>query len=358
VAYICEVLADLLEIMKAIILIKDDATGNPKAELRELEKPVPGPGGLVVKMEACGLCGTDIEKLRGEYTAAMPVLGHEAVGTIAAVGEGLTGFREGDRVFPHHHVPCGACHYCKAGSETMCDMYRSSNLTPGGFSEFFRVPRWNVSKGGVLKLPDELGFETASLIEPVACCVRALDKCNIQQGETVLIAGAGPVGMMHSILLKSLGANVIVSDVSEERLEFAEKSGVHLVVNAANVDVPNSVKSETDGRGTDVVIVASGNPEAVIQGLRSVRKGGRVCLFGIPSKGSVLDYDIADLYNSELSIFASYGATETETKKALDLISSHHEDFAKLVTDRFPLSKFDEAVASAGSGMKSVITPN
>ncbi|MDA4119219.1 MAG: zinc-binding dehydrogenase [Thaumarchaeota archaeon] len=346
--------------MKAILLGKDASTGLPKAGLKELEKPVPGPGGLVVKMEACGLCGTDIEKMRGEYAAAMPVLGHEAVGTISAVGEGVVEFREGDRVFPHHHVPDHTCHYCVAGSETMCEMYRSSNLTPGGFSEFFRVPRWNVSKGGVLKLPDGLDFDVASLIEPLACCVRALDKCDVKSGESVLVAGAGPVGLMHSMLLKSMGAKVIVSDVSEGRLEFAKTSGVHLAINAAKKDVPDSVKSETDGRGSDVVIVASGSPAAIIQGLRSVRKGGRVCLFGIPSKGSVLDYDIADLYNSELSIFASYGATETETKKALAHISSNRSEFGKLVTNRFPLGNFDEAVdtAASGHGMKIVITPD
>ncbi|MDA4120301.1 MAG: zinc-binding dehydrogenase, partial [Thaumarchaeota archaeon] len=279
--------------------------------------------------------------------------------TIAAVGEGVEGFHEGDRVFPHHHVPDHSCHYCMAGSETMCEMYRSSNLTPGGFSEFFRVPRWNVSKGGVLKLPDGLGFDVASLVEPVACCVRALDKCDVKAGESVLVAGAGPVGMMHSMLLKSMGANVMVSDVSEGRLEFAKRSGVHLAINAAKMDVPNSVKSETDQRGSDVVIVASGSPAAIIQGLRSVRKGGRVCLFGIPSKASVLDYDIADFYNSELSVFASYGATETETKKALAHISSNQSEFAKLVTHKFPLRDFDEAVdtAASGRGMKIVITP-
>ncbi|MDA4126395.1 MAG: zinc-dependent dehydrogenase [Thaumarchaeota archaeon] len=346
--------------MKAVLLAKDASTGLPKAELKEVDTPIPGPGGLVVKLEACGLCGTDIEKIRGEYTAAMPVLGHEAVGTIAAVGEGVAGFREGDRVFPHHHVPCHSCHYCKAGSETMCDMYRSSNLTPGGFSEFFRVPRWNVSKGGVLKLPDDLNFDVASLVEPVACCVRALDKCGVKSGESVLVAGAGPVGMMHSMLLKSMGADVIVSDVSEGRLEFAERSGVRLVINAAKVDVPNSVKAETEGRGSDVVIVASGSPEAIIQGLRSVRKGGRICLFGIPSRGSILDYDIGDLYNSELSVFASYGATETETKRAMAQITSNHSDFAKLLTHKFPLEMFDEAVdtAASGRGMKIVVTPD
>jgi L-iditol 2-dehydrogenase len=346
--------------MKAILLGKDASTGLPKAELKELETPVPGPGGLVVKMEACGLCGTDIEKMRGEYTAAMPVLGHEAVGTIAAVGEGVDGFREGDHVFPHHHVPCHACYYCKAGSETMCDMYRSSNLTPGGFSEFFRVPRWNVSNGGVLKIPESLDFETASLIEPVACCVKALDRLNVQPGESVLVAGAGPVGMMHSVLLKSMGARVIVSDVSEGRLEFAGKAGVRLVIDANKVDVPNTVKSETEGRGSDVAIIASGSPASIIQGLRSVRKGGRVCVFGMPHKGSVLDYDISDLLNSEIRVITSYGATETETKKALIHISSQHDEFSSLVTHNLPLSRFDEGVdtAASGRGMKIVISPD
>ncbi len=346
--------------MKALLLGKDSSTGLPKAGLEELETPIPGPGGLVVKMEACGLCGTDIEKMRGEYTAAMPVLGHEAVGTIASVGEGVSEFHEGDRVFPHHHVPDHTCHYCMAGSETMCEMYRSSNLTPGGFSEFFRVPRWNVSKGGVLKLPNGLDFDVASLIEPVACCMRALDKCDVKPGESVLVAGAGPVGMMHSMLLKSMGAKAIVSDVSEGRLEFAKRFGVRLVINAAEMDVPNSVKSETEGRGSDVVIVASGSPAAVVQGLRSVRKGGRVCLFGIPSKGSVLNYDIADMYNSELRVFASYGATETETKQALAHISSNQSEFAKLVTHRFALGNFEEAIdiATSGRGMKIIVTPD
>ena len=346
--------------MKAILLGKDALTGLPKAEEKELEKPVPGPGGLVVKMEACGLCGTDIEKMRGEYTAAMPVLGHEAVGTIADVGEGVVDFHEGDRVFPHHHVPDLTCHYCMAGSETMCEMYRSSNLTPGGFSEFFRVPRWNVSKGGVLKLPDGLEFVAASLIEPVACCVRALDKCEMKPGESVLVTGAGPVGMIHSMLLRSMGAKVMMSDVSESRLEFARSSGVQLAVNAAKRDVPNSVKSETDGRGSDVVVVASGSPAAIVQALRSVRKGGRVCLFGIPPNGSVLDYDLAEIYNSELRVFASYGATEKETKKALAHISSNQSEFAKLMTHRFTLGNFDDAVetATSGRGMKIVVLPS
>jgi L-iditol 2-dehydrogenase len=335
------------------------AGGEGTAELTEMAVPSVGPGELLVEMKACGLCGTDVEKLRGRYTAAMPVLGHEAVGTVASVGEGVAGLKEGDRVFPHHHVPCRECYYCKQGSETMCDRYRTSNIDPGGFSEYFRVPKWNVDGGGVLRLPPGMEFEDASMIEPVACCIRALARCAVGPGDSVLVAGAGPVGIMHALLLKQMRSSVVISDVSEQRLKFAEKAGVGTVVDAAREDVTGAVKKQTGGRGADVAVVASGNPRAVIQGLRAVRKGGRVCVFGAIAKGSVLDYDFSDLFNSEVSVITSYGATEAETSKALDLIARKEVDFGRLITHRFHLSNFDEAVASSeeGSAMKVLMTP-
>ncbi|MDA4121235.1 MAG: alcohol dehydrogenase catalytic domain-containing protein [Thaumarchaeota archaeon] len=345
--------------MKAIILKGQDVRGNGTAELTEMAVPSVGPGELLVEMQACGLCGTDVEKLRGHYTAAMPVLGHEAVGTVVSVGEGVAGLKNGDRVFPHHHVPCRDCFYCKRGSETMCDRYRTSNIDPGGFSEYFRVPRWNVDGGGVLRLPPGVGFEDASMIEPVACCMRALARCAVGPDDSVLVAGAGPVGMMHALLLKQMRSKVIVSDVSEPRLKFAEKAGVGTVVNAAKEDVTSVVKEQTGGRGADMAVVASGNPRAVIQGLRAVRKGGRVCVFGAVVKGSVLDYDFSDLFNSEISVITNYGATETETTKALDLIARKEIDFGSLITHRFHLSDFDEAVARSevGDAMKVLVIP-
>lgn len=343
--------------MKAVIL---SARGKGlKPELTEVEAPVPSPGELVVDMKACGLCGTDLEKIRGEYTASMPVVGHEAVGVVSAVGAGVAGFRVGDRVFPHHHVPCYECYYCRSGSETMCDRYRSSNIVPGGFSEAFRVPRWNVDQGGVLRLPPTMGFSVASLVEPLACCARAVKRLSLKPTDSVLVAGVGPVGMMHALLVGDLGAKVIVSDVSDGRLNLAERAGVGVVLNAANEDVPARVRSETEGRGADAAIVASGSNGAVLQALRSVRKGGKVCLFGVPSRGSVLDYDIAELYNSERQVLTSYGATEADTKEALGVLSTRGAKFGRLVTHRFPLAKFDDAVeaASGGSAMKVVVVP-
>jgi len=319
--------------------------------------PVPGPGELVVRMEACGFCGTDLEKMRGEYTASMPLLGHEAVGVVSAVGKGVSSFKRGDRVFPHHHVPCYECYICKAGDDTMCDMYRKSNIHPGGFSEYFRVPEWNVSKGAVLPLPDGVTFDQGALIEPVACCLRAVRRY-AKTGETALVAGAGPVGMMHAILLEPMGVKLLVSDISAPRLEFAEKMGLGLVLDASRDDVPARLRAETQGRGADLALVASGSKAAIMQALKSVRRGGRVCLFGVPSKGSVLGYDISELYNAGQHIVTSYGADDAETRAALEVIASNPR-FERLVTHRFPLSRFDEAVeaAAGGEAMKVVLTP-
>jgi len=342
--------------LKSIVLRSQAGREGLKAELAEMEVPVPSRGELLVRMEACGLCGTDLEKMRGEYTASMPVLGHEAAGVISAVGEGVTSFREGDRVFPHHHVPCYECYVCKAGDDTMCDMYRKSNILPGGFSEYFRVPEWNIAKGGVLPLPNEVTFEEGALIEPTACCLRGIRK-HAKAGETVLVVGAGPVGLMHALLLEPMEVRVVISDISSPRLEFAERMHLDLVLDASKEDVPGRLKAETQGRGADLAIVASGSKPAIVQALGSIRRGGRVCLFGVPPKGTVLGNDISDLYNSGQQIVTSYGANDVDTKAAMGIIASN-PDFARLVTHRFPLSKFDDAVAAAteGEAMKVVIT--
>jgi len=341
--------------LKSIVLKPGGGRGGFEPELVEMDVPAPGRGELVVRMEACGLCGTDLEKMRGEYTASMPVLGHEAAGVVSSVGDGVTAFEEGDRVFPHHHVPCYECFVCKAGDETMCDMYRKSNILPGGFSEYFRVPEWNIAKGGVLPLPNEVTFEEGALIEPTACCLRGVRKY-AKAGETVLVVGAGPVGLMHALLLEPMEVRVVISDISRPRLEFAERMRLGLILDASKDDVPSRLRAETQGRGADLAIVASGSKAAIMQALGSIRKGGRVCLFGVPSKGSVLGYDISELYNSGQQIVTSYGANDVDTKAALGIIASN-PDFARLVTHRFPLSNFNEAVAAASGGeaMKVVV---
>jgi len=340
--------------MKYIVL---KSTG--KIAVEESSPPILKKGDVLAKMKVCGLCGTDLEKMQGRYVASQPVLGHEASGVVSEVGEHVEGFKVGDRVFPHHHVPCYQCHLCRHGSETMCLHYRAGNLDPGGFSEYFRVPAWNVEHGGVLKLPEHVTFEEASLIEPTACCIRALDRCSISGDETVLVIGAGPIGLTHIRLLSMRRATVMVSDLNATRLEFAERFGASIVYDAAKTDVPLKIKEQTEGVGADLVVVASGSSGAIVQALNAVRKGGKVCLFGVPAKSSRLDYDLSDIFNSEISIITSNAATEAETKAALKLMEERKLNLAPLITHRFKLDDFEAAVQTAQRGDcgKIVITP-
>ena len=320
---------------------------NGKVTLEELPIPEVGGSDLLVEMKACGLCGTDIEKLHGEYTASAPILGHEAVGVIRTVGADLKGFNPGDRIFPHHHVPCYECYLCKHGNETMCPHYRKYNLDPGGFSELFRVPSWNVLHGGILKLPDSVSFEQASLIEPIACCLRNIKRSHLDETDAVLVMGAGPMGLIHLQLLLLLGKTVHVSDMSEKRLDVANALGASSISNPKEVDVASVMRDQTDGRGVDVAIVATGSPKAIEEGLRSVRKGGIVSLFGVPVKDSILNYDFSNTVNSEISIIPSNAATEVETREALDLIVDGKPNFETIITHRFRLEEFNEAISMA-----------
>jgi len=331
--------------MKSVALKPDG-----RAIVEDIPQPKLKSGDILVEMKACGLCGTDIEKMRGRYTASQPVLGHEASGVIADIGDNVESFKVGDRVFPHHHAPCYQCHFCRHGSETMCSHYRASNYDPGGFAEYFRVPAWNVEHGGVLKLLDHVSFEEASLIEPTACCIRSLERCGMSGDETVLVVGAGPIGLTHLRLLSMRGARVLVSDINATRLTFAERFGANAVYDASKTDVPSKVKGETGGLGADLAVVASGSSKAIAQALGAVRRGGKVCVFGVPAKGSRLDYDFSDVFNSEVSIITSNAATEAETKIALRMMEEHKLNLNSIITHRFPVEEFNSAVETAMKG--------
>ncbi|MDT7860938.1 MAG: zinc-dependent dehydrogenase [Saccharolobus sp.] len=336
--------------MKSIVL------ENGKAVLKELPIPKLQEGDVLVKMKACGLCGTDIEKMCGQYTASQPILGHEPAGIIAE--STVDWLKPGDRVFAHHHVPCYECYYCKKGSPTMCPYYRKTNLDPGGFSEYFRVPAWNVKRGGILKLPVNVSFDEGAFIEPLATVIRAQRRVRIDEGDTIFIVGAGPMGLLHAMMAKVNKADsIITSDISDFRVEFAYKIGVDYSLNSKKVDVVEEVRKLTDGRGADVSIIAAGSPSAILTGLKAVRRGGRVLLFGVPYKGTILNYDISDLLNNEISIISSNAAVEEDTREALNLLALKKIDVTKLITHRFPLTEFENAVrvAKEGNSIKVII---
>lgn len=221
------------------------------------------------------------------------------------------------------------------------------------------MPAWNVEKGGILVLPSNVSFEEGSFVEPLATVVRAQRRVGISRDDSVLIVGAGPMGLLHLLKIKDMGvSNVIISDVSEYRLNFAESLGASLLLNPTKHQVEQEAKKATDGRGVDVAIIASGAPQAILSGLNSVRKGGRVLLFGVPYKGTILNYDISELLNNEISVIPSNAAVEEDTREALKLISERRVDVRKLVTHRYDLEQFHEAVrvAKQGNAIKVVIT--
>ncbi len=299
--------------MKAVIM------EDGKAVIKDVPVPKLSDGDVLVEMKACGLCGTDVEKMCGHYTASQPILGHEPAGIVSESMSDMV--RPGERVFAHHHVPCYECYYCKRGSPTMCPYYRKTNLDPGGFAEFFRVPAWNVERGGVLVLPTNVSFEEGSFIEPLATVIRAHRRVGISKEDSILIVGAGPMGLLHLLKAKELGAqNVMVSDISDFRLSFAEALNA-ITLNPTKIKVEEEVRKNTDGRGVDLAIIASGSPQAILSGLASVRKGGRVLLFGVPYKGTILNYDVSELLNNEISVISSNAAVEEDTREALKLIS-------------------------------------
>ncbi|MEM3946696.1 MAG: zinc-dependent dehydrogenase [Metallosphaera sp.] len=337
--------------MKAILM------EGSKAVLKEVAIPKLNKGDVLVEMKVCGLCGTDIEKICGQYTASQPILGHEPAGIVVESMSDLV--KPGDRVFAHHHVPCYECYYCKRGSPTMCPHYRKTNLDPGGFAELFRVPAWNVERGGILVLPNNVTFEEASFIEPLATVVRSHNRVGLTKEDSVLIVGAGPMGLLHLLKAQETGVNnILISDVSEYRLDFASSLGNVIPINPVKARVEEIVRGNTEGRGADIAIIASGSPQAIISGLNSIRKGGKVLLFGVPYKGTILDYDVSNLLNNEISIVSSNAAVEEDTREALRLISERRLNVSRLITHKFSLEEFNEAVriAKQGKAIKVVIT--
>jgi len=241
----------------------------------------------------------------------------------------------------------------------MCVHYRATNLEPGGFSEFFRVPAWNVSRGGVLGLPPDVSFEAGSFIEPAACCLRALDRAGPREGVEALVAGAGPTGLLFLQLLREGAERVFVSEVSDYRRDFAIRFGADASWNPRTHDVPSEVRARTKSRGVDLAVVASSHPDAVVQSFRSVRAGGTVLLFGVPEAGSRLDFDVSELVTREISVIPSNAATDHDTRRALAMIEKREIDVEALVTHRFPLDRFEDAVAAATRAecVKAIVTP-
>lgn len=326
----------------------------------ETQRPPLNSGDILVQMHACGICGSDLEKVFGQYGQPSMRLGHEPAGIILDIGSDVIEFKKGDRVFTHHHVSCYNCHFCNNGNETMCKKYSETNLSPCGLSEEYVVPTWNVSHGGVLKISDSLSFEEAAMIEPLACCVRAWTKYSYREGDSVAIFGVGPTGMMHVMLAQAKKfSKIFCFDVNDFRLNFAKKFNITESIHSMDEHRKQKVLDHTDGRGIDVAIVATSSLKALDDAIDMVRKGGVVMMFGVPSKGAMINLDMSKVYSKEITLVTSYAASDVDTKEALHLIESSQIDVKQLITHTYSIDDTQKAFEHAKSGdnaMKIIIT--
>ena len=326
----------------------------------ETQRPPLNSGDILVQMHACGICGSDLEKVFGQYGQPSMRLGHEPAGVILDIGSDVIEFKKGDRVFTHHHVSCYNCHFCNNGNETMCKKYSETNLSPCGLSEEYVVPTWNVSHGGVLKISDSLSFEEAAMIEPLACCVRAWTKYSYREGDSVAIFGVGPTGMMHVMLAQiKKFSKILCFDINDFRLDFAKKFNITESIHSMDEHRKQKVLDHTDGRGIDVAIVATSSLKALDDAIDMVRKGGVVMMFGVPSKGAMINLDMSKVYSKEITLVTSYAASDVDTKEALHLIESSQIDVKQLITHTYSIDDTQKAFEHAKSGdnaMKIIIT--
>jgi len=323
--------------------------GPGSVVLDERPEPVPGPGEVTVTLAACGVCGTDLEKLRGNYRTA-GVLGHEPVGRVARVGVGVPDLAVGDRVFVHHHVPCYACEVCARGDYTFCPTYSKTNLDPGGFAETFRVPRENVDRKAILRLDPKVDWDTGALLEPAGCALTAIRRVGLPEHATVLVLGLGPVGLLYARLVRALGASWVAgTEISSLRRSAAERGGIDATLDPRDpTAVRAAVDAATHGRGVDLAVVATGHPSVVKSATELVRRGGTVNLFGLPKSGSRLDADLQDLYLRGVRLVPSYATTEPDLLEVHRLVVSGQLSFADLVTHRIPIERIADAFRLAG----------
>jgi L-iditol 2-dehydrogenase len=338
--------------MKAAMVVP---TGGVKVE--DVPEPSPAEGEVLVKLKCCGVCGTDLEKVQG-VGITTKILGHEAVGEVEEVGRGVSKISRGMRVFAHHHVPCLSCELCERGKTTYCVEFAKHNLVPCGLAERFVVPRFNVERGAILELPDGLGYEEASFIEPLSCCILGLETARGSSARSAVIYGAGPVGLMIYMLLRRAGVKrIAIGDVSEYRNSFSAKMGCELVFNPGDKENKTAIVDALPG-GPELVVVATASTSAFEDATRLVGRGGTVLLFGAPRKGAIGTIDLAHLFLNGTSVVTSYASSERETKAATRMLSESSVHVADLVTHRFPLADSEQAFAAAAEQrcMKALIT--
>lgn len=317
--------------------------GLNKVVLAEVPVPVVSDGEVLVAVEVCGLCGSDILKIDSDLKERPVPLGHELAGRIELVGAGVKGFKIGDRVVVAHHVPCGDCHYCRRASPSMCREFKMTNLDPGGFSEYVRVSSRHV-ENVMFKVPAKVPLAQAALTEPLACCLRNARRLGLGEGDTAVVVGLGFIGMLTSLILARRGVGVLGLDLDPARVRLANKLGLKHAYTGRENRTEALLSELTQNRGADALIVTAGPAALVSQRLPWVRDGGLVNLFAGFPKQAPPHVDLNQIYHRELTLMSSYSPALEDLKEAHRMICAGELDLSPFVKSQFGLDRFDEAL--------------
>ena len=332
---------------------------NDDVRVEEMPKPSIGKGEVLLKVSMCGICGSDVMEWY-RIKKAPRVLGHEVVGVISEVGDSIEGYDVGDRVFVSHHVPCNTCSYCLRGDHTACETLHSTNIDPGGFAEYARVPEINVTTG-LFPLPPGVSDEEGVFIEPLGCVVRGQRRMGINPGDTVLVLGSGVSGILHIQLAKAQGASRVIStDINKHRIKYAQHFGADEVFDGRD-EVNTLAREANGGRGFDHVIVSTAALPAIKQGLQCAEDGGTILIFAPTQPGVELPLDLNDLWSRQLTVTTTYAASPDDLTAALEMIRSKRVNVGEMVTHRLGLDETGDGfklVAEARDSLKVVVEPH
>jgi len=326
-------------------------------KIEDVEIPETGDNGVLMRVRACGVCSGEAMKWYIEKKAPL-VLGHEPSGEIVRVGRNVNGFKPGDRIFVHHHAPCMECRFCMRGDYVQCDGWKGSRIVPGGISEYIAIPD-NILRNDTLLLPEGVSYEDATLIEPAACVVKSLRRADIRRDDTILVIGLGVMGMIHILLARDIGAEMVIgADMVKFRLDKAREFGADHVVDVKNNALKKSVDEFTKGRGADVVFICPSSISAIMNGFECVAPGGRVVLFTPLMPGEKLTLDPNYIYFNDINIITSYSCGPNDTRAAMEYIKRGTIKAERLITHRFRIDETPIAyktVAEAGDSLKVII---
>ena len=341
--------------------------GKDEVVVEDVPVPEIGEGEVLIRVAACGICGTDIKKIHHGFVKPPQILGHEVAGTVVAVGRGVTRWKIGDRVVSFHHIPCGNCFYCAQKLFSQCAGYKKVGLTAGfdpnggGFAQFVRAMPW-IAERGMVAIPDGVSFEEATFIEPVNTCLKAVRKARVTLGEHVLVIGAGPVGLLLMMLAAQAGGITYASDPMAERRAKALQLGAKETFDPTAGNLTEAIRARTNGRGADVVLVAVPFPKLVDEALAAARPGGRILLFAQNDPQMRIEFAAAAVGVDEKEILGSYSADVDMQEESARLVFSRELPVAQLITHRFPLEQFPAGLALAANptreSLKVMILPS